>query len=301
MRFGHLAAVAALICSPLAGAGAVGESEAAPVLFDGRRAWGHLVAQTDMGPRYPGSPGHARAREWLISSLGKVARNVVTDDFDGTLDGRKVRLTNIQADVGPAGPRPVLLAAHWDTRPWADQEPDARRREQPIAGANDGASGVAVLLEAARVLRPRVPVRLVFFDGEDLGRDLALFFQGSRRYAASLAPGSVRWGVLLDMVGDADLEIPREQLSKEHAPDVLAKIWAAARGAGYARHFPDRDGPRVYDDHWPLIQAGVRMADLIDFDYAYWHTTGDTADRCRPASLEAVGRTVVRAIEAESP
>jgi Zn-dependent M28 family amino/carboxypeptidase len=254
-----------------------------------------------MGPRSPGSAGHVRARAWLLDSLRKVARDVTVDDFDGTLDGRKVALTNVQADLGPAGERPILLAAHWDTRPWADQDRDPRLRNRSLIGANDGASGVAVLLEVARVLRPRVPVRLVVFDGEDLGRDLSGFFQGSRRYAEGLVPGAVRWGLLLDMVGDRDLEIPREQLSREAAPEVLAKVWAAARRLGYARHFPDRDGPRIYDDHWPLIQAGVRMADLIDFDYAYWHTTGDTAERCSPASLEVVGRTVVRAVEAETP
>lgn len=254
-----------------------------------------------MGPRFPGSPGHARARQWLVASLRKVARNVQTLDFEGTFDGRAVALSNIQADIGPAGPRPILLAAHWDTRPWADQDADPARRTWPIVGANDGASGVAVLLEAARVLRPRVPVRLVLFDGEDLGRDLSTFFQGSRRYAASLGRAAVRWGVLLDMVGDADLEIPREQLSSQAAPEVVDRIWAAARQAGYGRHFPDRDGPRVYDDHWPLIQVGVPMADLIDFDYAYWHTTGDTAEKCSPSSLEAVGRTVVKAIESQTP
>ncbi len=296
MAAGGAATILLLVAPP-----APGETRGGPGLFDGAAAWKHLTAQTKLGTRFPGGPGHAKARTWLLATLRQVARNVSADDFDGTLDGRRVALTNIQADLGPVGAKPILLAAHWDTRPWADQDRDPRLRDKPIVGANDGASGVAVLLEAARVLRPRVPVRLVFFDGEDLGRDLDTFFQGSRRYAAGLVPGAVRWGLLIDMVGDSDLEIPREQLSGEAAPDVLDRVWAAARRSGYAKQFPDRDGPRIYDDHWPLIQAGVRMADLIDFDYAYWHTTGDTAERCSPTSLEAVGRTVVKAIEAEKP
>jgi hypothetical protein len=270
-------------------------------LFSGERAWLLLEAQLAAGPRIPGSPGHSRTRDWLLAELRKVARNVVRDDFTGKLDGDSVPLTNLSADLGPPGPRPILLGAHWDSRPFADQDPDPAKRDDPVPGANDGASGVAVLLEAARVMRPAVPVRVVFFDGEDLGRELAGFFLGSRRFASRLGKERPRWGVVVDMVGDKDLEIRREQLSRDGAGDVIRKIWSAARRTGHASAFPDRDGPLVYDDHWPLLQAGVPVADLIDFNYGPWHTTFDTADKCSPKSLQAVGRTLVAAIEAEIP
>lgn len=267
--------------------------------FSSERAWDHLVAQVEFGPRVPGTAAHGKCLAWLEERLRSVTSRVSKDPFDGTLEGERVRLTNLFADIGPPGPRPILLAAHWDTRPWADQDPIQSNRSTPIAGANDGASGVAVLLELARVLRPQVPVKLAFFDGEDLGRELNTFFQGSRRYAKSLKAPFPRWGILLDMVGDRDLQIPREAFSAEAAPQLLDRIVASAKRVGASAAFPDRPGARVYDDHWPLIEAGVQMVDLIDFDYTAWHTLADTPDACDARSLEKVGRTLVDLVESE--
>jgi hypothetical protein len=272
----------------------------APESFDGLRAFAHLEAQVAMGPRCPGCPGHAKTKAYLLKELRARTRRVSFDEFKGSNAGKAVALTNIIADLGPEGPRPVLLAAHWDTRPWAERDPDPKKRNTPIAGANDGASGVAVLLEAARVIRPAVPLRLVFFDGEDLGQGYDGFFQGSRRFASRMGTQKPRWGILVDMVGDADLEIEQEEFSRHMAGEVLEKVWKAAAKTGYAKYFRDRPGPRIFDDHWPLLNAGVPVADLIDFDYPWWHTTYDTAERCSAASLEAVGRVVVATIEAEN-
>ncbi|MBM3269215.1 MAG: M28 family peptidase [Candidatus Sericytochromatia bacterium] len=272
---------------------------AARPLFDGQRAWKHLEAQLAFGPRCPGCPGHARTRAWLVKELRALTPRVTVDEFTGSLDGKPVKLFNIIADIGPAGPRPILLGAHWDTRPWAERDPDPARRNTPIPGANDGASGVAVLLEVARVVRPNVPVRLVFFDGEDLGQGYDGFFQGSRRFADRLGANKPRWGLIVDMVGDADLRIEKEEFSRHMAAAVVERVWNEASRSGYARYFKDNPGPRIFDDHWPLLNAGVQVADLIDFDYPWWHTTYDTAERCSPASLEVVGRVVVGVVEAE--
>jgi len=269
-------------------------------MFDGARALALLESQVAMGPRCPGSPGHRRARGWLLEQLAAAgARDITVDDFAGDCAGVPVPLSNIAADLGPRGDAPVLLAAHWDTRPWADRDPDPARRNEPIPGANDGASGVAVVLEVARVARPAVPVRVVLFDGEDLGRDHVGYSQGARRFAGRLRGVLPRWGLLLDMVGDAVLEIPREAYSERHAGEIVRKVWDAARALGHEAVFVDRPGPGIKDDHLALIEAGVPMVDLIDFDYPWWHTLGDTPDRCSAASLEAVGRVVTATLESE--
>ncbi len=259
--------------------------------FSAARAWQDLEAQCALGPREPGTAGHTAGRRFLAAALEKITPRVSSQRFVGSLDGRPVSLTNLIADIGPPGPRPAVICAHWDTRPWADQDPDPAKRTVPILGADDGASGVAVALEVARVVRPRIPVRIVLFDGEDLGHDLNGFFQGSRYYAAHLGSERPRWAILLDMVGQRNLVIPREQLSEQSAPDLLAGIFAVARQQR-SPAFVDQPGQTIYDDQYPLIQAGIPAIDLIDFDYPAWHTTSDTPAQCSAASLGEVGRVV---------
>ncbi len=259
--------------------------------FSAARAWQDLLAQCALGPREPGTGGHTAGRRFLTRALEQITPRVSSQRFVGSLDGRPVSLTNLIADVGPPGPHPAVLCAHWDTRPWADQDPDPAKRAVPILGADDGASGVAVALEVARVVRPRIPVRIVLFDGEDLGHDLNGFFQGSRYYAAHLGPDRPRWAILLDMVGQRNLVIHREQLSEQSAPTLLAGIFALARQL-QSPVFVDQPSQTIYDDHYPLIQAGIPAIDLIDFDYPAWHTTFDTPAQCSAASLGEVGRVV---------
>ncbi|MBI3967718.1 MAG: M28 family peptidase, partial [Chloroflexi bacterium] len=197
-------------------------------------------------------------------------------------------------------PRQVLLCAHWDTRPWADRDPDIVNHRTPILGANDGASGVAILLEVARVLaqlRPRgIGFQFVFFDGEDYGPGIEDMFLGSRYFAANLPKVRPEYGILLDMVGDADLGVYQEGNSVARAPEVVERVWGAAAAAGYEASFPRQVAYTVVDDHIPLLDAGWSVIDVIDFRYPHWHTVGDTPDKCSAESLKAVGETVLKAV-----
>lgn len=209
--------------------------------------------------------------------------------------GRPVSFSNLLADFpAAAGAEHVLLCAHWDTRPRADREPRPADRATPIVGANDGASGVAVLLEIARLLASRPSpyhVTIALFDGEDYAPTAAEMFAGSRFYAGQPWPARPAWGVLLDMVGDRDLRISKESHAAAAAPAVTDRVWAAANRAG-ATAFANRVGQSVMDDHWPLIDGGIPTTVLIDFDYPHWHRLSDTPANCAAASLGQVGRVL---------
>lgn len=270
---------------------------------DGERMMGRVRHQVDAGPRIPGSPGHAAIRDWLIAECGRLGATVERQDWIDTTLGRPLALTNVIARFAPArgapaGARPLLLAAHWDTRDRADMDPDTARRDEPVPGANDGGSGVAVLLEIAELLRarpPAVPVELVFFDGEDQGERGASeqFCLGSRHYAAGFTrdPGRPRpvAAYVFDLVGDRDLNIRPEQQSVQRAGNFAALVLEAARETG-ARHFQENTGYGIYDDHVPLLDAGIPAVDIIDFDYPAWHTTRDLPDQVSAASLAEVAR-----------
>jgi Zn-dependent M28 family amino/carboxypeptidase len=200
-------------------------------------------------------------------------------------------LTNVIAYKGSESPE-FLLGAHYDSRMRADRDPDPSRRSQPVPGANDGASGVAVLLELARVLPEKLAQRawIVFFDGEDNG-DLPGWdwILGSRAFVAEMkiAPQVV---IVLDMVGDADLNIYIERSSD---PSRVADIWASASALGYYQAFLPLPKYQMIDDHLPFIEQGIPAVLIIDFDYPYWHTTADTVDKISPESLQIVGRTLL--------
>lgn len=189
----------------------------------------------------------------------------------------------------------VALFAHWDTRPTADQEEDPAIRRKPILGANDGASGVAVLLELARVLKAhpldkKIGVRIVLIDGEDLGPGSDEMYLGAKVYAKSAAPRG-DYGILLDMIGDKDLRVPMEPNSLYLAERLTRAIYAHAKDVGLSDTFPAVEYKwAIEDDHLPLIAAGLPTVDLIDFDYEHWHKTTDTPDKCSPESLGKVGK-----------
>jgi len=259
-------------------------------------AWVALTTQLHFGPRVPGTDAHRRCGDWLVAELKRLGARVEEDTWSySDTAGTTWPLRNILGHLGPAGNGRLLLVAHWDTRPWADQDSDPARRKQPIPGASDGASGVAVLLEVARVLQgetlPR-GVDILFADGEDLGRSghPEGYCRGTRRFAEhSLMP---YWrGVVLDMVGDADLHLNVEQYSLARAPEVVDWIWE--RGASLAPDVfsLDVDGA-IFDDHIPLLDAGLPAADVIDFDYAPWHTHADDVGAVSATSLVAVARVV---------
>ena len=212
-------------------------------------------------------------------------------------------LSNIIAKFGTQNTPGMLLCAHWDTRPTADQELEASDRKKPILGANDGASGVAVLMELARMFKelpPSIPVTMVLFDGEDFGSTGKDMFLGSIHFAKTMDKSKYKYGILLDMVGDKDLQIYREGNSQLHAASVTDKVWRAANKLGYGGIFKDELKYTIGDDHVPLIEAGLPCVDVIDFDYAYWHTLDDTVDKCSAKSLQVVGETIAEVVYSET-
>lgn len=276
-----------------------------PPTFEGDRAFALLEEQVALGPRHPGSPGHERGRAFLLEKLASLADTAYAEPFtyfDDKVD-TSVALTNLLGVFRPGDSKRLLLCAHWDTRPYADMDPDPENRSTPLPGANDGASGVSVLLEVARALAvepPPVGVDIVLFDGEDYGRgiggDVSDYFLGARDFARRR--GGVyqpEMGLLLDMVGDADLSIYIERNSQARLPDVVAKVWNAAEALGKDA-FVRQPKWAIQDDHIPLMEAGMPVIDLIDFDYPPWHTLGDTPDKCSAESLQQVGEVVLHLI-----
>jgi len=277
----------------------LGVSSCQPAIeVDGARMQARIVEQVAMGPRISGTAGNERAREWIAEHLARTGGRVELQSFVDSTLGRRLPLTNVIGRFGPTTGRRILFCAHFDTRPFADQDPDPAKRGEPVPGANDAGSGVAVLLELAEMMQSRPPsvgVDLVFFDGEDLGRadQPQEFCLGSRGYAERLPPlgdpARPVAGFLFDMVGDADLDIRVEGHSQRRATNLVALVLEAARATG-ARSFHDEVGYTVTDDHVPLLDAGLPCVDLIDFDYPAWHTVSDTPERTSAESLAEVAR-----------
>lgn len=270
-----------------------------PPRFDGEAAFALLQDQCGLGPRNPGSDGHLRAQKYLLDRLSgytdfvKIQNFVHTDQKHNT----DLELTNIIASFYPDKTERMLLCAHWDTRPFADRDPDTSLREQPILGANDGASGVAVLLEICRIIsliEPRWGVDIVLFDGEDGGEegDWEGFCLGSKYFASNKGDYQPQFGILLDMIGDKDLKLYKEGYSSRFAGGLVDSIWVRAKDLGLDC-FKDSVKYFMYDDHVPLLSAGIPVIDLIDFDYPYWHTTSDTPDKCSSQSLQKIGDLLV--------
>jgi hypothetical protein len=267
--------------------------------FDADHAWSYLVKQVEFGYRVPGTNGHRSCRRWLEAELGQYCDEVELQEFTRQLppDHVDVKMWNIIGRLNPDAERRILLAAHWDTRPWADRDPKMSNRNLPIDGANDGASGVAVLLELARVFSenpPSVGVDILLTDGEDYGPGFTTMFMGADHFANKLTINDVRrynYGILLDMIGDKDLDIHPERNSESAAGRIYAVAYEYADALGYMA-FKAGGGYDIIDDHLPLINRGIRMYDFIDFNYEYWHTIEDTVDKCSRDSLEAVGRVV---------
>ena len=275
--------------------------------FDVKRAFAALEKQCEFGPRPPGSAAHRETQNYLFTELQKYANSAVLQPHVYKAKNATLHLNNILAEFGPGSPpvtgkgqsgETLLLAAHWDTRPIADHDPKPENRDKPIIGANDGASGVAILLEIARVLKAHPPpqrVVIVLFDGEDYGRSTEDMFIGSRFFARNLGKWKPDYGILLDMVGDKDLALPIERYSWEANPAFTKAIWNRATTLGLAP-FQQRLGQKIMDDHVPLIKVGIPMVNIIDFTYPYWHTIEDTVDKCSPKSLEVVATLVISII-----
>lgn len=292
-------------------------------IFNGDSAYHFLKTQVDFGPRIPNSQAHKETGDYLINTLKGFDANVTVQEFDQkTYDNQNLRLRNIIASFYPEKPRRILLAAHWDTRPYADKD-----KNQPNAtfdGANDGASGVAVLLEIARLIRaspPQVGIDIIFFDGEDWGeRDFeqsktptglqSWWCLGSQYWAKNKhKPNySAYYGILLDMVGAKNSQFYRESLSLSYAPKVVDKVWDAAERLGYSHIFVKRNQGEVTDDHKFVTEIGkIPMIDIVNYDPSlgsfgsFHHTTADNLDIISKDVMAAVGSTILHVIYHEHP
>lgn len=267
--------------------------------YDGKKAFAWVERQIAFGPRAPGTAGHDSCFAFLEATMRRYADAVEVDTFRYYVPRleKEVLLSNLRARFAPEAEQRILLGAHWDTRPWADLDPDPARRNEPILGANDGASGVAVLLELARMLheqKPKVGVDIVFFDGEDLGSadNEAGWFRGSKEYVArrSREPRPL-FAIVVDMVGKRDLALHWEGNSYQQAGNIVDLVWGRARQLN-VRSFRSDVRHRVFDDHMPFLEAGIPAIVIIDFSFPEWHTHQDDLDVIDPASLEGVGRVL---------
>ena len=269
------------------------------------KAWNYLQTLTGYGPRNPGSPGYFKTIE-LIRKVGKKYADAVVDQpfMWNAGNGKKLTMTNISLKFeGTRKGAPILIGAHFDTRPFADEEFTPSLRSRPILGANDGGSGTAVLLAMAEYLqnnRERRSVELVFFDGEDYGKKSSgENLLGSTYYAGQLRNlDRDHWPycvLIIDMIGDRNLEIFRETHSVKSASWLVDLLFEIAEEKQIPS-FINKSKYTIYDDHYPFIGLGIPSVVLIDFDYPHWHKMTDTLDKCSPESMFSVFSVVVEAL-----
>ncbi len=282
---GWALAIVICACAGQAAPQAPAPSATPPKLFDGQRALERVGAQMAFGDHSPGTPGHAEIQRWITGELESAGWTAGAQTFSY----RGVSLSNLVGTSSEAGSPYVVLGAHYDNRPVADQAavPDPG----PVPGANDGASGVAVLLGLADVLPPAqlgCRLDLAFFDGEDSGNLNGWDWVVGSTYMAQRLEQPPDRVVVVDMVGDSDLQLYYESNSDSA---MRVAIWQTASGLGYSSFIPQFKYSMI-DDHTPFLNQGIPAVDIIDFDYPYWHTPQDTLDKVSAASLEAVGRTL---------
>lgn len=292
-------------------------------LFNADSAYRHIAEQVAFGPRVPDTEAHSRCADYLEQMLSRYGAQVTRQQAQVIrYDGKKLPITNLIGTYYPEKSARILLMAHWDCRPWADADPDPANHHTPIPGANDGASGVAVLLEIARLLgqqQPNVGVDILFFDAEDAGTprwastpngdDSHTWCLGSQYWAAMPHKENyiARFGILLDMVGGRNATFYQEGYSRGYAAHVIAKVWSQAAALGYAGYFIDRAGGYVTDDHLPVNETlGIPSIDIVPTDTEnggfcpQWHTMEDDLPLIDPATLKAVGQTIAAVVYSEA-
>ncbi len=291
-----------------------------PVSFNRDSAYSYVRRQVSFGPRVSGTEGNRKCREYIVSELNRHgASNINIQEGEVTaFTGKHLPIANIMASYRPEDPNRILLLAHYDTRPWADSDVKEENRFRPVLGANDGASGVAVLLEIARQLNicePPIGVDLLFVDAEDYGQASGFsahdstwclgtqYWVKNMPYASDSLP---RYAILFDMVGGLDAKFHREYFSDEEASKLVDKVWAMAQNSGFGDRFINQKGGAVVDDHIFLNKAGIPAIDIIESKNPAtgtfaptWHTVNDNLDHIDPSSLHAAGQTVLNLIHNE--
>ena len=285
-------------------------------------AMAYCKAQCDFGPRTMNSKAHDLCEEWIVNKFKGFGLEVETQKADLTgWDGTKLHSTNIIAHFNPQAQRRILICAHWDSRPWADNDPDSANWHKPVLAANDGASGVGVMLELARILQNdttlAIGVDLVCFDAEDYGTPQwaekredseSTWALGAQYWAKNLPENyEPQFGILLDMVGGQGAKFYQEQFSLRYAASIVDKVWSAARHAGFSSLFTNEVGGGITDDHIPVNEAGIPTVDVIPFypDCAQssfgptWHTVNDDMEHLDINTLKAVGQTLIQVIYSE--
>ncbi|MBQ5689579.1 MAG: M28 family peptidase [Bacteroidales bacterium] len=285
--------------------------------FNADSAYNYVAKQLEFGPRVPGSEAHKQCAEWFIDFFNDKADTVYVQDFRTRLyNGNGIDGKNIIAAFNPEAKKRILLAAHWDSRPFADHDPDEKNWNTPIDGANDGASGVGVLMEIARLMKEtptNVGVDIILFDLEDYGAPYYLNLMtnddwalGSQYWAKNPHIYNYRayFGILLDMVGAPNAKFPKEYYSQQFAPALSNDVWRIAREIGYSDYFTNELGHPINDDHiYVNVHARIPMIDIIHLEnnsessfYPYWHTVKDNIEQIDPKTLGMVGDVVVNVI-----
>lgn len=303
--------------------------------FNADTAFTYIKEQCDFGPRTMNSDAHEKCLRWIVNNFKQQGCKVITQQADlKGYDGTMLKSTNIMASYNPEATTRIMICAHWDSRPWADNDPDSTNWRKPILAANDGASGVAVMLEIARLLSlsknsashsttntssliPNLGVDFVCFDAEDWGTpqwsgqadDANSWALGAQYFSAHLPQGyGPRYGILLDMVGGQGAQFYQESFSLQYAPEIVKKVWRAARRAGYGSFFPQKEGGMITDDHVPVNQiAKIPCIDIVPYypdckESSFgptWHTLADDVDHIDKSTLKAVGQTLVQVIFTE--
>jgi len=289
--------------------------------FSADSAYSFTKRQVDFGARVPNTKAHDNCAQYLLQELRRHGAEVVEQKANLTaFDGTILKSTNIIGSINPKATTRILLLSHWDSRPWADNDPKPENRKKPVMAANDGASGVGVLLEIVRVIsktQPTVGVDVVFVDSEDYGQPESVSGEGSEdswclgtQYWAKnphVSGYTARYGILLDMVGAPGATFYREQSSDYYASSVVNTVWSQAKDLGFGQYFRDEKGGAITDDHIYVNKIlGIPTIDIIHFDPhtasgfgSYWHTIHDTMDNVDKSTLNAVGTTLMHVIYKE--
>lgn len=290
-----------------------------PLTFSEDSAYTYIEKQCSYGPRTMNSRAHDLCGNWIEEKFKSFGLTVQHQQADSRLhDGTKITIRNIIASYNPEASSRIIISGHWDSRPWADNDPDESLHTTPIDGANDGASSIGIMLELSRQLStaaqndtiptPTIGIDFICWDAEDAGThgrfSSSTWCLGSQYWASHrhTPDYTANFGINLDMVGSARTVFCKETVSMQYAPNVVQKVWSIAAKAGYGKYFIDVEGGEVTDDHVPLCRSGIPCIDIIGIDAeqgtfpATWHTVSDNLSNiCKP-TLKAVGQTMLETI-----